>query len=75
MSEKDFSIGIKHKLECIDIFNDDATLNKNGQHYNGLDRFLARKKIVAELDEKKLLLDTKKYKNKLSMSSSKIIIL
>ena len=67
-SEKDFSIGIKHKLECIDIFNDDATLNKNGQHYNGLDRFLARKKIVAELDEKKLLLDTKKYKNKLSMS-------
>ena len=67
-SEKDFSIGIKHKLESIDIFNDDATLNKNGQHYNGLDRFLARKKIVAELDEKKLLLDTKKYKNKLSMS-------
>ena len=67
-SEKDFSIGIKHKLESIDIFNDDATLNKNGQHYNGLDRFLARKKIVAELDEKKLLLDTKKYKNKLSIS-------
>ena len=67
-SEKDFSIGIKHKLESIDIFNDDATLNKNGQHYNGLDRFLVRKKIVAELDEKKLLLDTKKYKNKLSMS-------
>ena len=67
-SEKDFSIGIKHELESIDIFNDDATLNKNGQHYNGLDRFLARKKIVAELDEKKLLLDTKKYKNKLSIS-------
>ncbi len=67
-SEKDFSIGIKHKLESINIFNDDATLNKNGQHYNGLDRFLARKKIVAELYEKKLLLDTKKYKNKLSIS-------
>ena len=67
-SEKDFFIGIKHKLESIDIFNDDATLNKNGQHYKGLDRFLARKKIVAELDEKKLLLDTKKYKNKLSIS-------
>jgi len=67
-SEKDFSIGIKHKLESIDIFNDDATLNKNGQHYKGLDRFLARKKIVAELAEKKLLLDTKKYKNKVSIS-------
>ena len=67
-SEKDFSIGIKHKLESIDIFNDDATLNKNGQHYNGLDRFLARKKIVAELDENKLLLDIKKYKNKVSIS-------
>ena len=67
-SEKDFSIGIKHKLESIDIFNDDATLNKNGQHYNGLDRFLARKKIVTELDENKLLLDIKKYKNKVSIS-------
>jgi len=73
-SEKDFSIGIKHKLESIDIFNDDATLNKNGLHYSGLDRFLARKKIVAELDEKKLLLDTKKYKNKVSISERTLCV-
>ena len=67
-SEKDFSIGLKHKLESINIFNDDATLNENGKHYNGLDRFLVRKKIILELNEKKLLLDSKQYKNKISIS-------
>ena len=67
-SEKDFEIGLKHKLDIIDIFNDDATLNKNGLHYDGLDRFVVRKKILTELEEKNQLLETKKYKNKISIS-------
>ena len=67
-SEKDFEIGLKHKLDIIDIFNDDATLNKNGLHYDGLDRFVARKKILTELEEKNQLIETKKYKNKISIS-------
>jgi len=67
-SEKDFKIGLKHKLDIIDIFNDDATLNKNGLHYDGLDRFVARKKILIELEENNQLIETKKYKNKVSIS-------
>ena len=67
-SEKDFKIGLKHKLDIIDIFNDDATLNKNGLHYDGLDRFVARKKILIELEENNQLIEIKKYKNKVSIS-------
>ena len=67
-SEKDFKIGLKHKLDIIDIFNDDATLNKNGLHYDGLDRFVVRKKILIELEENNQLIEIKKYKNKVSIS-------
>ncbi|MEC7876912.1 MAG: valine--tRNA ligase, partial [Bacteroidota bacterium] len=67
-SEMDFSIGLKHKLDIIDIFNDDATLNKNGLHYDGLDRFVVRKKILKELEKNNDLIETKKYKNKVSIS-------
>tara|TARA_B100000282_G_scaffold166733_1_gene120721 strand:+ start:2654 stop:5263 length:2610 start_codon:yes stop_codon:yes gene_type:complete len=67
-SEMDFTIGLKHKLDIIDIFNDDATLNKNGLHYDGLDRFVVRKKILKELEKNNDLIETKKYKNKVSIS-------
>ncbi len=67
-SEMDFAIGLKHKLDIIDIFNDDATLNKNGLHYDGLDRFVVRKKILKELESNNDLIETKKYKNKVSIS-------
>ena len=43
-------LGEKHKLEFIDILNDDATLNQKCLHYEGLDRYIARKKIIKELD-------------------------
>ena len=36
-------LGEKYNLDIIDIFNSDATLNKNGLKYEGLDRFVARK--------------------------------
>ena len=44
-------LGEKHKLEFIDIFNDDASLNESCLHYSGLDRFIARKKIIEELKD------------------------
>ena len=47
----DKDLGEKHKLDFIDIFNDDGTLNEKCLHYNGLDRFDARKKIISELDK------------------------
>ena len=67
-SENDKIIGDKHKLEVIDVFNDDATLNKYGLHYNGLDRFVVRSKISKELDEIGALIKTKNHLNKVGKS-------
>ncbi len=61
-------IGEKHQLEVIDIFNDDATLNANGLHYEGKDRFLVRKQIVKELEEKGFLVKTEDYMHKVGTS-------
>lgn len=57
----DKELGDKHKLEIIDIFNEDATLNHYGLHYEGKDRFAAREAIVKELKEKGYLVKTEKY--------------
>jgi len=61
-------IGEKHQLEVIDIFNDDATLNANGLHYKGKDRFVVRKEIVKELEDKGFLLKTEDYMHKVGTS-------
>ncbi|UUV21483.1 valine--tRNA ligase [Paenimyroides aestuarii] len=45
----DKALGDKHGLEIIDIFNEDATLNSFGLHYEGKDRFEVRKEIEKEL--------------------------
>ena len=41
----DYDLGKKYNLETIDILNDNGTLNANGMHYEGMDRFDARKAI------------------------------
>ena len=51
----DFEVGKRHNLEEINILNDDATINANGGIYEGMDRYEARKAIVAKLDEMGLL--------------------
>jgi len=52
----DFEIGKRHKLKYINIFEKNGKLNNNAPNdYIGIDRFEARKKIVHELKEKKLL--------------------
>ena len=47
--ENDKVLGDKHKLAFIDIFNPNATLNHQGLHYEGQDRFKVRKAVVEEL--------------------------
>lgn len=47
----DYEIGLRHKLEVIDIINDDGTLNEKAQILVGEDRFIARKKIAKLLKE------------------------
>ena len=46
----DYELGQKHKLQTIDIFNDNGTINEKGEMFVGEDRFVVRKKIVKELD-------------------------
>ena len=46
----DFEIGIRHNLEKINIFNEDATMNENAGKYQGMDRYTCRKEIVKDLE-------------------------
>ena len=48
--ENDKILGDKHKLEFIDIFNSNGTLNHQGIHFEGQDRFAVRKAVVKELE-------------------------
>ena len=66
--ENDKNLGDKHNLEIIDIFNEDATLNSYGLHYEGKDRFVVRKEIVKELEEKGFLVKKEPYTNKVGTS-------
>jgi len=51
----DFEIAQRHNLPLINIFNDDATLNKNAGRFAGIDRYAARKLIAEELAQMGLL--------------------
>ena len=57
----DFEVGKRHNLPVINIMNDDATINKNGGKYEGMDRYAAREAIVKELDEMGLLVRIEDY--------------
>lgn len=64
----DYTLGLKHKLEIIDIFNEDGTLNPHGLHYQGKDRFVVRKEIVSELAEINALGEIEEYTNQVGTS-------
>ncbi len=59
----DFEVGLRHDLPIIDIMNDDASINENGGKYAGMDRYAARKAIVADLEEQGFLVKIEKYKH------------
>jgi valyl-tRNA synthetase len=66
--ENDYALGGKHNLETIDILNDDGSLNKNGLHYEGQDRFEVRKNIAKELDELGYMVKVEDHINKVGYS-------
>jgi valyl-tRNA synthetase len=66
--QNDKILGEKHNLEVIDIFNDDATLNSFGLHYEGKDRFVVRKEIVKELESIGSLVKIEQYLHKVGTS-------
>ncbi len=64
----DYEIGFRHKLETIDIFNDNGTLNENAQLYIGKDRFEARDEIVKDLEKTGHIIKIEDYINKVGYS-------
>ena len=59
----DYAVGLRHQLPVIGVLALDATINDNApEAYRGLDRFKARKQVVADLDAAGLLVETKKHK-------------
>jgi len=51
----DFEVAQRHNLPLVDIMNPDATMNENAGPYRGLERFACRDKVLADLEDKKLL--------------------
>jgi len=51
----DFEVGKRHNLDRINVFDESGVINAAGHQYEGLDRFAARKKILADLEEEGLL--------------------
>jgi valyl-tRNA synthetase len=66
--ENDKILGDKHGLEVIDILNDDGSLNSFGMHYEGKDRFVARREIVKELETLGVLSKVEQHTNKVGTS-------
>ncbi|MFI5173169.1 MAG: valine--tRNA ligase, partial [Chitinophagales bacterium] len=66
--ENDYQLGLKHNLKIIDTFNEDGTLNENAEILIGEDRFVARKKMVALLEENGQLTKIEDLKNSVGFS-------
>ncbi len=64
----DYALGQTHGLEIVNIFNADGSLNENGLHYQGKDRFAVRKAIVKELEEKGFLVKKEPHMHKVGTS-------
>ena len=64
----DHEIGLRHQLETISIFNPNGTLNENGLHYEGKDRFEVRKSIEKELEQSGYLIKIEDHINKVGFS-------
>jgi valyl-tRNA synthetase len=64
----DYNLGQKHGLEIIDIFTEEAKLNEKAQIYVGEDRFVVRKKIAKELEEKGFISKVEQIKNNVGHS-------
>jgi len=64
----DYEIGLRHNLEMINIFTPDAKVNENGGKYAGLDRYEARKAVVADLQTRELLEKTEPVEHQVGHS-------
>jgi valyl-tRNA synthetase len=59
----DYQVGLRHGLPVLSVLNLNVTINDNAPAaYRGMDRFAARKKVVADLEADGFLVETKKHK-------------
>ncbi len=66
--KNDYMLGKNHKLESIDIFNEDGTVSEVAGMYVGMDRFDVRKKIADDLTAAGLMEKIEDYDNKIGLS-------
>ena len=66
--ENDYKLGEKHKLQSIDIFDEEGKVNEKGMLYIGEDRFKVRKQISKDLDEIGQLEKVENHRNKVGFS-------
>ncbi|MCB9386002.1 MAG: valine--tRNA ligase [Bryobacterales bacterium] len=64
----DFGAAQRHGLEILTILDEEARINRNGGEYAGLDRYEARKKIVARLEDEGLIEKIEDYVNNIGKS-------
>ncbi len=64
----DFAAGKRHGLEILNIFDEEARVNEHGGEYAGLDRYEARRRIVARLEEQDLIERVEDYLNNVGKS-------
>jgi valyl-tRNA synthetase len=64
----DYNIGLKHNLAVVDTLNENGTLTDAAAQFAGLERFEARKKVVASLKEKGWLLKDEEYQTRAGFS-------
>jgi len=59
----DFEVGARHNLGQLKIMNDDGSINEYGGKYEGLDRYVARKEMLKDLEEQGYLVEIKDHNN------------
>ena len=59
----DFEVGLRHNLPIINVMTDEAVINENGGKYCGLDRYEARKAVVADMDKEGFLVKVEPMKH------------
>ncbi|WP_320666740.1 valine--tRNA ligase [Prochlorococcus sp. MIT 1307] len=64
----DFAVGQRHKLPLITVMNKDGTMNKNAGRFEGLDRFVARKAVVAALEDEGFLVKVEEHSHSVPYS-------
>jgi valyl-tRNA synthetase len=64
----DYEIGMRHNLPVIDTLNEDGTISAEGQVFVGLDRFVARKMAIKQLEEEGLIEKSEEYTHQVGHS-------